>query len=98
MSLFSQNLEELLYLACQKSKLVNHLRKNYKEDIHYIIQKNNNNNNKIKDKRGGHNKIHYLLTEETFELLKNSFNLRNRYIVNINDNIKQLNLCMPIEN
>ena len=100
MSLFSRNLEELLYLACQKVKLVNHLKKNYKEDIHYIIQKNNNNNNnnKIKDKRGGHNKIHYLLTEETFELLKNSFNLRNRYIVNINDNIKQVNLCMPIEN
>lgn len=99
MSLFSRNLEELLYLACQKAKLVNHLKKNYREDIHYIIQKNNNNNNnKIKDKRGGHNKIHYLLTEEAFELLKNSFNLRNRYIVDINDNIKQVNLCMPIEN
>lgn len=100
MSLFSRNLEELLYLACQKVKLVNHLKKNYKEDIHYIIQKNNNNNNNnnIKDKRGGHNKIHYLLTEESFELFKNSFNLRNRYIIDINDNIKQFNLCMPIEN
>ena len=31
-------------------------------------------------------------------MLKNSFNLRNKYIVNVIDNVKQINLCMPIEN
>jgi hypothetical protein len=95
MSLYTRNVEELLYLSKSKCKLVHNLKKNYKENIHYIIEKNNYNNIK---KYGGHNKINYLLTEEAFELLKNSFNLRNRYIVNINDNIKQINLCMPIEN
>lgn len=94
MSVFSQNLEEII-VTSKKCKLVEHLRKNYKENIHYIVQRSDNNN---KRGRGGHNKINYLLTGEAFELLKNSFNLRNRYIVNINDNVKQVNLCMPIEN
>ena len=96
MSLYTRNLEELLYIAGQKFNLVRNLTKNYKENIHYIIEKNKIYNNN--HKRGGQNKIHYLLTEEAFELLKNSFNLRNRYIVDINDNVKQVNLCMPIEN
>ena len=95
MTLYTRNLEELLHIACQKVNLVRNLTKNYKENIHYIIEKNIIYNN---HKKGGKNKIHYLLTEETFELLKNSFNLRNRYIIDINDNVKQVNLCMPIEN
>lgn len=49
-------------------------------------------------KHGGQNKMDYILTEEVFELLKNTFNLRNKYIIDINDNIKQINLCMCIEN
>jgi very-short-patch-repair endonuclease len=97
MSLYTRNVEELLYLSKSKCKLVHNLKKNYKENIHYIIEKNNYNNNNIK-KNGGHNKINYLLTEEAFELLKNSYNLRNKYIVNVNDNVKQINLCMCIEN
>lgn len=95
MNLYTRNLEELLHIASQKQKLVDNLKKNYKENIHYIIEKNKLN---INSKRGGHNKIDYLLTEETFDLLKNSFNFRNRYIVNINDNVKQINVCMCIEN
>ena len=95
MSIFTRNLEELLYLNTTKYRIVTHLKKNYKENIHYIIEKNKYNNQK---KNGGQNKIDFLLTEETFELLKNSYNLRNRYIVNINDNIKQINLCMCVEN
>ena len=78
-----------------KYSLVRYLIKNYKENLHYIIEKNiimKNNQN------GGQNKINYFLTEEAFELLNNTFNLRNRYIVDLNDNIKQVKLCMPIEN
>jgi very-short-patch-repair endonuclease len=94
--LYTRNLEELLNITTQKIILIKNLRKNYKENIHYIIKKNSI--DEVKHKRGGQNKIDYLLTEETFELFKNSFNLRNRYIVDINDNVKQVNLCMPIEN
>ena len=96
MSLFTRNIEELLYLTRHKDLLVKHLIKNYKEGTHYIIEKNNH---KIKTiKHGGQNKIDYLLTEEAYELLKNSYNLRNRYIVDVNDNVKQINVCMCIEN
>jgi very-short-patch-repair endonuclease len=93
MSLYTRNLDELLHIASKKHNLVHNLKKNYKENNHYIIEKNN-----IKKGSGGHNKNIYLLTEEAFELLKNSFNLRNRYIVHINDNVKQINLSMCIEN
>jgi len=93
---FTRNLDELLHLSTQKVNLVKYLKKNYKENIHYIIQKNKNNNN---HKRGGKNKINYLFSETAFELLKNSFNLRNRYLVDINENVKQVNsIGMCIEN
>ena len=39
-----------------------------------------------------------MLTEETFELFKNSYNFRNRYIVEINDKIKCVNIGMCVEN
>ena len=92
MTEFTKNLDDLLYLSTQKVHLVSHLKKNYKENYHYIIQKNN-----IKG-RGGHNKIIFMLTESTYELFKNSYNLRNKYLVNINDNIKHINIGMCIEN
>jgi len=76
MSLFTCNLNDLLYLSSQKVRIVSHLKKNYKENIHFIIE---NNKHKIAKKYGGQNKIDFLLTEETFELLKNSYNLRNKY-------------------
>jgi very-short-patch-repair endonuclease len=92
---FVRNLEDLLHLASQKIHLVQHLTKNYKENIHYIIERN-----KIKliNQHGGHNKITYLLTEDAFKILKNSFNLRNRYIVDISECVKQINIGMCIEN
>ena len=92
---FVRNLEELLYLTGQKVNLVRYLTKNYKENIHYIIEKNKF--NPIKQ-NGGQNKITYLLREEAFEILKNSYNLRNRYIVDLSENIKQINIGMCIEN
>ena len=101
MSLYIHNLEELtIFLSCNKGRLTTHLKKNYRENIHYIIEHNKHKsiiNHGVK-KNGGQNKIDYLLTEDAFELIKNSYNLRNRYIVNVNDNIKQINICMCIEN
>jgi hypothetical protein len=96
MELFTRNIEELSDLTSQKINLIRNLKKNYKENIHYIIEKKNNQNSKYK--RGGQNKIDYLLTEDSFEIFRNSFNLRNKYIIDIKDNIKQINLCMCIEN
>lgn len=95
MASFIKNIEELSYLSSKKVNLTTNLKKNYKENIHYIIKKNKYKN---ENKNGGQNKIDYLLTEDAFELFKNSFNLRNKYIIDIKDNIKQINLCMCIEN
>jgi len=97
MSTFNRNLDELLHLS-KKHNIVHHLKKNYKENVHYIIGNSNLHNPNKTEKRGGHNKIIYMLTEDAFELLKNSFNLRNRYIVNLSDNVKYINnISMCIE-
>jgi very-short-patch-repair endonuclease len=97
MNTFNRNLDELLHLS-KKHNIVHHLKKNYKENLHYIIGNYNLHNPNKTEKRGGHNKIIYMLTEDAFELLKNSFNLRNRYIVNLSDNVKYINnISMCIE-
>jgi len=95
MNLFIRNLDELLYLSSRKASLTDNLKKNYKENIHYIKYINIKTDVK---QYGGQNKIIYLLTEEAFELFKNSYNFRNRYIVDINDNIKCVNIGMCVEN
>jgi very-short-patch-repair endonuclease len=92
--LFNKNLEELLFLFnTQKVNLVNFLKNNFKENIHYIIDKNIN----LSTKHCGHNKINYLVNNETFELIKNSYNLRYRY-VNVINNTKNINIIMSLEN
>lgn len=92
---FTKSLDELLdiFKGSQKIRIVEFLKNNFKENIHFI----KSNENK-KEGRGGHNKINYLLTDETFELIKNSFNLKHRYLTKINDNIKHVNLLMSLEN
>lgn len=92
---YNHNIEDLiLSLNTSKCKLAEHLKKNYKENIHYIIEQSN-----IRGVKGGRPKINYLVTEKTFELLKNSYNLRSRYIVNLSENINNVNnIAMCIEN
>jgi hypothetical protein len=93
MAQFTRDLDELSYLSGQKKTIVRHLQKNYRENIHYTMEKDDNNG-----KHGGHNKIVFKLTESAFDLLKNTYNLRNRYIVEVNDNVTQVNIGMCIEN
>jgi very-short-patch-repair endonuclease len=94
---FSRDLDELLYLSSKKVNIVNHLQKNYRENVHYIVEPLSSVVDKPK-KNGGQNKMIFKLTEEAFELMKNSYNLRNRYIVNMSDNVKCVNIGMCIEN
>ena len=68
MNAFTKNLDELLYLSKQKHHITTNLKKNYRENIHYIIEKN-----KKQGGHGGQNKQIFMLTEQAFELLKNSF-------------------------
>jgi len=95
MDIFTKNLDELLYLCRHKNDMVTHLKKNYRENIHYIMKKDNF---KELKKHGGQNKITFMLTDIAFDLLKNTYNLRNRYIVEISDKVKYVNIGMCIEN
>ena len=91
---FTKNLEELLqFFTSNKVRIVEFLKNNFKENIHYIQAKNTIKNNY----RGGHNKINYILSEETFELVKNTFNLKHRYIRKIG-NSQHINIIMSLEN
>lgn len=87
---------ELLMIKfnAQKMVLVRYVTKNFIENKHYTIEKNN----VEKKTHGGNNKITYLLTEECFELISNSYNMRNRYITSVSSNIKCVNVAMCIEN
>lgn len=93
-SQFTRNLDELLHLSSQKYRLTTHLKKNYRENVHYI-ETNSANTPKS---HGGHNKITFMLTEEAFEIFKNSFNMRNRYIVDVSKEVKIVKFGMCIEN
>ena len=94
---FMRDLEELVcYFKSQKVHLTLHLEKNYRENIHYtrsqlkVV-------NETKKQNGGQNRIVYMLTEEAFELLKNSFKLRSKYIVDVSENVKCVKFPMCIE-
>lgn len=94
--LFNKSVDELIpLLKTQKCVLKRFLKRNFKQNIHFIEVPMKQTNH---DARGGHNRKDILLTEEAFELLKNSFNMRNRNITMISSNIKVFNLVMPIEN
>jgi hypothetical protein len=97
MSEFTRDLEVLVcHFKTQKVQLTLHLEKNYRENIHYIKYPVTA-DSKTKKQNGGQNRIIYMLTEDAFELLKNSFKLRSKYIVDVSDNVKCVKFPMCIE-
>lgn len=77
---FNKNLEDLtLPLNSRKEELKRFLIKHFKQDSDFIIKKADN----IGKGGGGRNKEIILLNDKTFELVKNSYNLKNRYITNV---------------
>lgn len=91
---FTKNIDECVSLFnSQKVRLTEFVKKNFKEGIHFIEKKQTENLHQ----RGGHNRINMFLTDETFNLIKNSFNLKNRYIKQINENCGHVNIVMTIE-
>jgi very-short-patch-repair endonuclease len=91
---FTKNIDELVDMFnSQKVCLTTFVRKNFKDGIHFIEQKQTEKLNY----RGGHNRIHMMLTEDAFILVKNTYNLKNRYIKKINENCGHVNVVMCIE-
>jgi len=91
---FTKNIDELVDMFnTQKINLTRYVKKNFKKGVNFIEKKQTE---KIND-RGGHNRIHMFLTEEAFVLVKNTYNLKNRYIKKINENCGHVNVVMCIE-
>jgi hypothetical protein len=94
---FTRDLEELVcHFKSQKVHLTLHLEKNYRENIHYTKSPLTV-GTETKKRNGGQNRIVYKLTEEAFELFKNSFKLRSKYIVDVSENVKCVKFPMCIE-
>ena len=94
MDTFNHNLDELLdILDARKDNIVRHLKKNYQKNIQFITI-----NAPVTElKKGGLSKINYMLTDQTYELLKNSFNFRTKYLVEMGNNIQcvnSINMCI----
>ncbi len=91
---FTKNVDELVHLfGCQKVKITQFVKRNFKEEIHFIEHLRTEKT----VKHGGHNVIYMFLTETAFELVKNTYNLKNRYIKKINENCENINFVMPVE-
>jgi len=91
---FTKNVDELVDMFnTQKVCLTTFVKKNFKEGVNFIEEKQYEKLNY----RGGHNRIHMLLTEDAFVLVKNTYNLKNRYIKKINENCGHVNVVMCIE-
>lgn len=96
---FTRDIEELVLLFNTKKHVLHrNLKKNYQENIQYIVLKHDITNGNIMGTfHGGHNKRVIMLTETAFNLFKNSYNLRNRYITTISDNasvVNSINMCI----
>lgn len=89
---FEKNLNDLIpVLNSNKANLKRYLLKNFKLNTNYIINKTN------KDGRGGQNEETILLTNDTFELIKNSYNLKNKYITKFKDTTLVNTFIMNLE-
>jgi very-short-patch-repair endonuclease len=94
---FTRSLDELVpSLSPQKVNLRTYLHRNFTRNTQFIETPHISDGVK-QERRGGHNRVDILLTEEAFELLQNSYNLRNKNITELSSNIKITKLVMPIE-
>lgn len=92
---FVKEIDDLVIaLDAKKQSLKRFICKNFVENRNYITKTILNNTHK----RGGHNKICMYLSDETYELVKNTYNLKHRYIKQINKDCEYKNIVMSIEN
>jgi very-short-patch-repair endonuclease len=89
---FDKNLEDLiLYFNTRKDNILTYLKKHFKEDIHFITKK------EISLQRGKYNKRNIFMTNEVFELIKSSYNIKHRYVPLLR-NVEQVKTIMSLEN
>ena len=76
-------------LKTKKHNILRFLKKNFKENIHY---KKDGLHARIELKRGGSNRERILVTEKCCELVKNTYDIRNKYVSEFDDNIIEVSL------
>lgn len=103
MDLFIQKLDDLsidknfiydldeINISSRKQCIVYFIKKNMKENINYIIDKEYYKTNQT-CRLGGRNKVRYLLNKSSYDLLLNTYNFRIKTILD-----KECRILLPIE-
>lgn len=89
---YSRNVNEILeHIDCRKDNLVRFIKRNFKIKEHFVEVPTN------VRRHGGNNQKDILMTQENYDLVLKSFNLKNRYVP-IFQNLNQVNIIMSLEN
>lgn len=85
-------------LNAKKYNITRFLQKHFTENINYTIVKVVSDTTNEKSHGGcGRNRLQYTLSKECIELIKNSYNLKHRYVTKVNS-LTQTNVVMTLEN
>lgn len=83
-------------LNVKKHCLTRFLKKYFKENVDYTVSTVISDITREKS-HGGNNRMQYTLSRECMELIRNSYNLKHRYVTKINT-LMQTNIVMTLEN
>jgi very-short-patch-repair endonuclease len=81
-------------LNAKRCNITRFLQKHFTENINYTVVNVVSNTTKS---HGGQNRLQYTLSKECIELIKNSYNLKHRYVTKVNS-LTQTNVIMTLEN
>ena len=83
-------------LNVRKYGLTRFLKKYFKENVDYTVSMVISDITR-ENSHGGNNRMQYTLSKECMELIRNSYNLKHRYVTKINT-LMQTNIVMTLEN
>lgn len=83
-------------LNVKKYGITRFLKKYFKENIDYTVSMVISDITR-ENSHGGNNRMQYTLSKECMELIRNSYNLKHRYVTKINT-LMQTNIVMTLEN
>jgi very-short-patch-repair endonuclease len=83
-------------LNVKKYGITRFLKKYFKENVDYTVSMVISDITR-ENSHGGNNRMQYTLSKECMELIRNSYNLKHRYVTKINT-LMQTNIVMTLEN
>jgi very-short-patch-repair endonuclease len=102
---YNKNLEDLIdTLNSKKVRIVEFLKKHFKENVDFISKKTSFNRKVFPDGKklggsGGRNKIDYFMTEKVYDLILNSYKPRHRKTIKLlnGSEVKYINRVLNLE-